>query len=378
MTTPHQQLITTKRWVIKIGSALLTRLGEGLDHERIAWLSGEIAQLRAQGKEVVLVTSGSVAAGMQQLGWTSRPQALHKLQAAASIGQMGLIQAYASECKKHGIQTAQILLTHSDLSDRGRYLNARSALQSLLELGVLPVVNENDTIATEEIRFGDNDTLAAMTANLVEAEVLVILTDQDGLFDSDPRVNPDARMIAASAASNPALDAMASEGSGHLGRGGMATKLQAARRAARSGAATVILSGNYPDNLQHLAAGEGVGTLLWPDNEPMTARQQWLAGHLIPKGRVTIDDGAVNVVRQQGRSILPIGVKQIEGEFTRGELVICCDMAGREVARGLVNYNADEASRIMGHASSEIEILLGYIDEPELVHRDNLVVTDQT
>ncbi|MDH5357709.1 MAG: glutamate 5-kinase [Gammaproteobacteria bacterium] len=376
MTTPHQQLVSTKRWVIKIGSALLTRLGEGLNHERIAWLSAEIAQLRVQGKEVVLVTSGSVAAGMQQLGWTQRPKALHKLQAAASIGQMGLIQAYASECRKHDIHTAQILLTHSDLSDRGRYLNARSALHSLLELGVLPVVNENDTIATEEIRFGDNDTLAAMTANLVEADVLVILTDQDGLFDSDPRANPNARMIAASAASNPALDAMASGGSGALGRGGMATKLQAARRAAQSGAATVILSGMVPENLRYLAAGEGVGTLLWPDNEPMTARQQWLAGHLIPKGRITLDDGAVNVVRQQGRSILPIGVKGIEGDFTRGELVICCDMAGREVARGLVNYNADEASRIMGHPSNEIEILLGYIDEPELVHRDNLVVTD--
>jgi len=372
---PHQQLVNTKRWVIKIGSALLTRVGEGLDHDRIRWLTGEIAQLRAQGKEIVLVTSGSVAAGMQELGWTQRPHALHQLQAAASVGQMGLIQAYAAECKQHGIHTAQILLTHSDLSERGRHLNARSVLNTLLDLGVLPVVNENDTIATDEIRFGDNDTLAAMTANLVEADVLVILTDQDGLFDSDPRINPDARMIAASAASNPALDAMATEGVGSLGRGGMATKLMAARRAARSGAATVILSGKEPENLRHLAAGTAVGTLLWPDNEAMTARQQWLVGHLIPKGRIALDDGAVNVVRQQGSSILPVGVKQVEGQFTRGELVICTNLMGKEVARGLVNYNAEEASRIMGHASGEIEQLLGYLDEPELIHRDNLVVT---
>jgi len=370
---PHQQLVNTKRWVIKIGSALLTRVGEGLDLDRIRWLTSEISLLREQGKEIVLVTSGSVAAGMQKLGWTARPNALHQLQAAASVGQMGLIQAYSSECKKHGIHTAQILLTHSDLSDRGRYLNARSALHSLLELGVLPVVNENDTIATEEIRFGDNDTLAAMTANLVEADVLVILTDQDGLFDSDPRQNPDARMIAASAASNPALDVMAGEGVGSLGRGGMATKLSAARRAARSGAATVILSGKEPENLQYLASGIGIGTLLWPDNEPMTARQQWLLGHN-PKGKVILDAGAVSVIRQQGRSILPVGITNVEGEFTRGELVVCADQSGNEVARGLVNYNADEARRIMGHASKDIESLLGYEDEPELIHRDNLVV----
>mgnify|MGYP000229213705 FL=1 len=374
MTSPHQQLINTKRWVIKIGSALLTREGEGLDRDRIRWLSGEIAYLREQGKEIVLVTSGSVAAGMQQLGWTERPHALHQLQSAASVGQMGLIQAYATECKKHSIHTAQILLTHSDLSDRGRYLNARSVLHSLLELEVLPVVNENDTIATEEIRFGDNDTLAAMTANLVEAEVLVILTDQDGLFDADPRTNPEARMIAASAASNPALDEMAGEGTGSLGRGGMATKLLAARRAARSGAATVILSGKEPDNLRHLASGIGIGTLLWPDDEPMSARQQWLLGHQ-PKGRIILDDGAVSVIRQQGRSVLPVGVQLVEGQFVRGELVVCCDGAGKEVARGLVNYNFDEASRLMGHASSDIEQLLGYVDEPELIHRDNLVVT---
>ncbi len=376
MTEPHQQLLQTKRWVIKIGSALLTRVGEGLDIDRIRWLSGEIAELRRQGKEVVLVTSGSVAAGMQQLRWKRRPHEIHQLQAAASVGQMGLVNAYATECSKHGIQTAQILLTHSDLSDRVRHLNARSALHTLLELDILPVVNENDTIATEEIRFGDNDTLAAMTANLVDADVLVILTDQDGLFDSDPRFNPDARMIAASAASNPALDQMAGDSKGDLGRGGMTTKLLAARRAARSGAYTVIVSGKHPENLRLLAAGQGVGTLLWPDNKPIKARQQWLVGHLIARGQIVLDDGAVTVIRDKGRSLLPVGVKHVEGNFTRGELVICRDMQGKEIARGLANYNADEANIIKGHASAEIESLLGYVDEPELIHRDNLVVTN--
>lgn len=375
MENPHQQLVTTKRWVIKIGSALLTKPGEGLDIDRIRWLSGEIAELRRQGKEIVLVTSGSVAAGMRQLGWRRRPHALHQLQAAASVGQMGLIHAYATACQYYGIHTAQILLTHSDLSERVRHLNARSALSTLLAMGVLPVVNENDAIATEEIRFGDNDTLAAMTANLVEADVLVILTDQDGLFDSDPRQNPNARMLAASAASNPNLDSMAGDSKGELGRGGMATKLLAARRAARSGATTVILSGKHPDNLRHLAAGHGVGTLLWPDIKPIKARQQWLVGHLVPKGNLLLDDGAVNVIRQQGKSLLPVGVRAVEGQFARGDLVVCRDSQGKEVARGLSNYNAVEAARIMGQPSQAIEILLGYVDEPELIHRDNLVVT---
>ena len=375
MENPHQQLLSTKRWVIKIGSALLTKPGEGLDVDRIRWLSGEIAELRNQGKEIVLVTSGSVAAGMQRLGWRKRPHALHQLQAAASVGQMGLIHAYATACEQHGIHTAQILLTHSDLADRGRHLNARSALHTLLEMGILPVVNENDTIATDEIRFGDNDTLAAMTANLVEADVLVILTDQDGLFDSDPRLNPNARMLAASAANNPNLDGMAGDSKGELGRGGMATKLAAARRAARSGATTVILSGKHPLNLRHLAAGQGVGTLLWPDIKPIKARQQWLAGQLVPKGRLMLDDGAVAVIKQQGRSVLPVGVRQVDGQFTRGELVLCTDLQGHEVARGLVNYSADEAVRIMGQPSQAIQSLLGYVDEPELIHRDNLVVT---
>lgn len=375
MIQSHQQLVNSQRWVIKIGSALLTRVGDGLDYERIAWLSHEIAKLRQLGKEVVLVTSGSVSAGMQQLGWHKRPHEIHLLQAAASVGQMGLIQAYATECKKHGIHTSQILLTHDDLSDRGRYLNARSALHSLLELDVLPVVNENDTIATDEIRFGDNDTLAAMTANLVEADVLVILTDQDGLYEADPRLNADAALVASSAANNSNLDAMAGEGSGELGRGGMATKLLAARRAARSGATTVILSGKDTENLQKLARGETVGTLLWADAELMTARQQWLVGHLKPKGTIVLDDGAVTVVCEKGSSILSVGVKEVKGKFTRGELVLCTDQQGKEVARGLINYNADEARKIMGSSSQEIESLLGYVDKPELIHRDNLVIT---
>ena len=374
MINTHQQIVDTKRWVIKIGSALLTRVGEGLDLERVKWLSSEIAKLREQGKDVVLVTSGSVAAGMEQLGWAQRPHALHLLQSAASVGQMGLIQAYSAACKEHEIHTAQILLTHSDLSERGRYLNARSTLHSLLELGVLPVVNENDTIATEEIRFGDNDTLAAMTANLIEADVLVILTDQDGLFDCDPRHNSQAQLITASAASNSELDTMAEGSKGDLGQGGMTTKLLAARRAGGSGATTVILSGKKADNLQRLANGETVGTLLWADNEPMTAREQWLVGHLTPKGTITLDDEAVEAVHQGGKSVLADGVQQVHGQFVRGELVTCHDMAGNEIARGLVNYSTGEARKIQGKASREIESVLGYVDEPELIHRDNLVI----
>jgi glutamate 5-kinase len=285
------------------------------------------------------------------------------------------VNRYATECAKHGIQTAQILLTHSDLSDRNRYLNARSALNTMLELNILPVVNENDTIATDEIRFGDNDTLAAMTANLVDADVLVILTDQEGLFSADPRHNPDARLIAASAANNEALDRMAGASKGELGRGGMITKLLAARRAARSGAYTVILSGKQKDNIQLLVAGEAVGTLLWPDSKPISARQQWLAGQLKPQGRLVLDQGAVRVIREQGKSLLPVGVVHVEGDFSRGELVICIDTDGHEIARGLINYSAQEALKIKGQASTEIEAQLGYVDEAELIHRNNLVVT---
>ena len=371
----RQQFANSKRWVIKIGSALLTNKGEGLHDERIRFLSNEIYQLRLQGKQVVLVTSGSVAAGMQKLGWTKRPQSLHQLQAAASVGQMGLIQAYESACRQYGIQTAQILLTHADLSDRRRYLNARSTLQTLLALNVLPVVNENDAIATDEICFGDNDKLAAMTVNLIEADALVILTDQEGLFDADPTKTPDARLITASAASNNALDSMATRGSGALGRGGMATKLLAARCAARSGAMTAIISGKASNNLQRLADGQAIGTLLWPDSQPMTARRQWLAGHLKPQGQIVLDEGAAHVICHQGRSVLPVGVVEAKGDFNRGDLVLCLDMRGKEIARGLVNYSAKETQLIKGKASASIEKLLGYVNEPALIHRDNLVMT---
>ena len=377
MTILHRDVVKTKRWVLKIGSTLLTKMGQGLDRERIGWLSAEISTLYKQGKEVVVVTSGSIAAGMQQLGWNKRPHKVHLLQVAASVGQMGLIQTYSSECKKYGIHTAQILLTHLDLLDRNRYLNARSTLNSLLELNVLPIVNENDTIATNEINFGDNDTLAAMTANLVRAGILVILTDQDGLFDADPREYPKAQIIASSSANNPELDQMATEQAGRLGRGGMATKLSAARRAARSGTYTVILSGKNPKNLQMLTAGESVGTLLWPDNKPMSARQQWLVGHLNPQGHILLDEGAVAVILKQGKSVLPIGVKEISGNFCCGDLILCLDINGNEVARGLANYSAKEASLIKGNPSTAIKRLLGYINKPELIHRDNLVITGQ-
>ncbi len=375
MKTPRQQLIHARRWVIKIGSALLTRADKGLNYERIRWLSGEIAHLRSQGKEVVLVTSGSIAAGMQKLGWAQRPQVLHQLQAAASVGQMELIQAYASACRQYNIYTAQILLTHADLSDRRRYLNARSTLRNLLALKVLPVVNENDAIATDEIRFGDNDKLAAMTINLVEADVLVILTDQAGLFDSDPRKNSAARLITISAASNNVLDSMATSGTGALGRGGMMTKLSAARLASQSGAITAIVSGKVTNSLQRLATGEDIGTLLWPDTGPMTARQQWLASSLQPQGQVVLDDGAAHAICNQGKSVLSVGVTTVQGAFNRGDLVLCLNMQGKEIARGLINYSAKEASLMKGKPSATIEALLGYIDELELIHRDNMVIT---
>ena len=375
MTISHRNIIKTKRWIIKIGSTLLTQIGQGLDRERIAWLSEEISKLYKQGKEVIVVTSGSIAAGMQQLGWSKRPHEVHLLQAAASVGQMGLIQAYSSECKKYGIHTAQILLTHLDLLDRGRYLNARSTLNSLLKLNVLPIVNENDTVSTNEINFGDNDTLAAMTANLVKAGILVILTDQDGLFDADPRKYPKARIIPSSSASNPKLNKMVTEQAGQLGRGGMATKLSAARRAARSGTSTVILSGKDPSNFQMLTAGKNVGTLLWTDNQPMNARQQWLVGHLKPQGHILLDEGAVAMIIKQGKSVLPIGVKLVKGNFCRGDLILCLDINGKEIARGLANYSSKEANLIKGKPSTSIKNLLGYMNKPEFIHRDNLVIT---
>lgn len=374
MSDHRNRLSATRRWVVKIGSALLTANGRGLDTDCIRGLANHLAKLRNQGYAVVLVSSGSVAAGMQRLGWRRRPHALYELQAAAAVGQMGLIQAYETCFQQHGQQTAQVLLTHDDLADRSRYLNARSTLRTLLQLGVVPIVNENDTVATEEIRFGDNDTLSALVTNLVEAELLVILTDQAGLFDADPRHHACARFIPEAAANNAELDTMASPGTGALGRGGMITKIRAARRAARSGAITVIASGKEPNVLQRIASGEAVGTLLWPDTEPLAARKQWLAGQLQTKGRLWLDAGAAKVVREAGRSLLPVGVIACEGHFARGEVVSCLDPEAREVARGLVNYSAEETRRILGRPSTEIEQILGYVDEEELIHRDNLVL----
>jgi len=369
----RKALGASRRWVIKIGSALLTNEGQGLDREAIAAWSGQMAGLLAEGRELVLVSSGAVAEGMCRLGWTRRPHALHELQAAAAVGQMGLIQAWESCFQKHGRHTAQILLTHEDLADRRRYLNARSTLRTLLDLDVVPVVNENDTVATDEIRFGDNDTLAALVANLVEADLLVILTDQQGLFEADPRQDPEAALVESADADDPALERMAG-GGGVLGRGGMITKVRAARRAARSGASTLIVSGREPDVLARVAQGEALGTLLRPAREPIAARKQWLAGQLAVRGCLLLDEGAVEVLTRSGRSLLPVGVTGVEGQFARGELVSCLAPDGREVARGLVNYGADEARRIIGHPSSKIESLLGYVDEPELIHRDNLVI----
>jgi len=369
----RQQLGAAKRWVIKIGSALLTNDGRGLDHRAIAGWVAQIAELRKQGAEVVLVSSGSVAEGMKRLGWTSRPSALHELQAAAAVGQMGLVQAYEQEFQRHGLHTAQILLTHEDHSNRTRYLNAQSSLRTLVGLGVVPVVNENDTVATEEIRFGDNDTLGALVANLVEADLLVILTDQQGMYDKDPRHHPDAQLLTEVSAEDGSLMAMAG-GGGALGRGGMQTKVRAARLAARSGAATIIAAGREPEVLLKIRDGQSVGTLLLPAEAPMAARKQWLAGHLQSRGRLTLDAGAVRVLTQQGRSLLPVGVAAVMGDFLRGELVACVDEAGREVARGLVNYSADEARKIAGLSSDGIAGVLGYVDEPELIHRDNLVL----
>jgi glutamate 5-kinase len=373
MTTKRQQLGQSKRWVIKIGSALLTNDGRGLDQVAINNWVEQMAQLRRQGVAIVLVSSGAVAEGMQRLGWQQRPHALHELQAAAAVGQMGLVQAYEAAFQKHGMHTAQILLTHDDLSNRQRYLNARSTLRTLLDLNVIPVVNENDTVVTDEIKFGDNDTLAGLVANLVEAEFMVILTDQEGLYDSDPRSNPAAILIGEARAGDGALEIMAG-GSASFGRGGMKTKLRAAKLAARSGTATLLASGRQQQVLNRIADGDNLGTLLLPGQATDTARKQWLAGHLQTRGQLILDAGAVKVLRESGRSLLAVGVKQVQGSFRRGELVSCVDEHGTEIARGLVNYNADEARRIQGWPSDQIESILGYVDEPELINRDNLVL----
>ena len=362
------------RLVVKVGSSLVTNAGQGLDHAALARWAGQIAELTRRKKAVVLVSSGAVAEGMQRLGWKRRPNALHELQAAAAVGQMGLIEAYESCFRKHGLHTAQILLTHEDLADRKRYLNARSTLRTLLDLGVVPVINENDTVATDEIRFGDNDTLAALVTNLIEADALIILTDQPGLYTSDPRHHADAKLVGEGRAGDAELEKMAGGVGSHIGSGGMLTKILAAKRAARSGASTVIASGREPDVLLRLASGESIGTQLIAQTLTLAARKQWMADHLQVRGKLKLDDGAVRALKTEGKSLLPIGVVEAAGEFERGEVVSCMDLQDREIARGLVNYSCTETRKILRLPSQEIEAKLGYVDEPELIHRDNLVL----
>ena len=367
-------LKSARRLVVKVGSSLVTNQGQGLDQAAIARWAAQIAQLRTQTKEIVLVSSGAIAAGMQRLGWTTRPQAMHELQAAAAVGQMGLVQVYETCFREHGLHTAQVLLTHADLADRQRYLNARSTLRTLLALGVVPIINENDTVVTDEIKFGDNDTLAALVTNLIEADCLIILTDQAGLYTRDPREDSAAELVREAKAGAPELENMCGKPGSHIAKGGMLTKVLAAKRAARSGAHTVIASGREAGVLLRLTQGEAIGTLLVADTMPIAARKQWLADHLQVNGRLLLDAGAMRALVRDGKSLLPIGVTSIEGAFERGAVVACVSPEGKELARGLVNYGATEARRILGRPSSEILSVLGYVDEPELIHRDNLVL----
>lgn len=368
----RQRLADARRWVIKVGSALLTDDGRGLDLAVVSRLADQLAVLRAGGRDVVLVSSGAIVAGLARLKLSERPHEVNLSQAAAAVGQSALVRAYEECLGPHGVTTAQILLSHADVRARDRYLNARSTLNTLLSMDVLPIVNENDTVVTDEIRLGDNDTLAALVANLVDADALLILTDQDGLMDGDPRRAANAQLIQSADVHDPELDQVAGGGSA-LGRGGMATKLSAARLAARSGTGTVIANGRVPDVVASVAAGESVGTFLQTQRQPQSARKQWLASLLHAKGQLVLDDGAVRGVSEQGRSLLPIGITAVSGEFQRGDLVSCVDSTGRERARGLVNYTADEAAALIGKSSGQIEATLGYCGEEEMIHRDNLV-----
>lgn len=370
----RSEFSSAKRVVIKIGSSLLTDGGRGLNKQAISEWVTQMASLRQANVDVVLVSSGSVAEGMVRLRLPTRPKTLHELQAAASVGQMGLVRRFEDEFQLHDLLAAQVLLTHDDLSNRQRYLNARSTLLTLLDFGVVPVINENDAVATEEIRFGDNDTLGALVANLVEADLLIILTDQMGLFDSNPALNPGAKLISQVSVNETFLDEVAGGSISGLGRGGMFTKVRAARLAARSGAATVIVSGKLDQVIPRVFNGESLGTYLIPNVAPLVARKQWLAGQLQVKGELTLDDGAVKILRESGKSLLAVGVKKVAGSFQRGDLVSCRDLQGREIARGLINYGIDDSLKIMGRPSTEFEILLGYADDDELIHRDNLVV----
>ena len=364
-----------RRIVVKVGSSLVTNEGRGLDEAAIGEWSRQLAALAVQGREVIMVSSGAIAEGMKRLGWTTRPHELNELQAAAAVGQMGLAQMYETKLREHGMQSAQVLLTHADLADRERYLNARSTLVTLLALRVVPVINENDTVVNDEIKFGDNDTLGALVANLVEADLLVILTDQKGLYSADPRKDPQARFIQEARAGDASLEQMAGGAGSSIGKGGMITKVLAAKRAAGSGASTVIAWGRERDCLLRIAAGEIIGTLLVAPTQKNQARKRWIADHLQLRGAVTVDEGAVNKLRGEGKSLLPIGMTAVEGDFSRGDVIAVRDAAGVEIARGLANYAAAEARLLCRKPSSDIERLLGYVAEPEMIHRTNLVVT---
>jgi glutamate 5-kinase len=363
-----------KRIIIKVGSSLVTNDGRGLDTDAIRKWAEQIVQLRSAGKEVVLVSSGAIAEGMQRLGFEKRPTGIHELQACAAVGQMGLAQIYETSFRQHDVRTAQVLLTHADLADRERYLNARSTLFTLLRLGVVPIINENDTVVTDEIKFGDNDTLGALVANLIEADALIILTDQPGLFTADPRKNPEAQFVHHANAGDPSLEAMAGGAGSSLGRGGMLTKILAAKRAALSGAHTVIAWGREEQVLSRLACGETIGTQLTAQTAQLTARKQWMADHLQTAGSVVLDAGAVQKLSAEGKSLLPIGVIQVNGEFGRGDVITCVDQAGRAIGRGITNYASSEARRIMRKPSGDIQGILGFVEELELIHRDNLVL----
>ena len=368
-------MVQAQRLVVKVGSSLVTNEGRGIDAQAIATWAAEIAALRDLGREIVVVSSGAVAEGMKRLSWVRRPQSMQDLQAAAAVGQMGLAQVYETEFRRFGLQTAQILLTHEDLADRTRYLNARSTLTRLIELGVIPIINENDTVVTDEIKVGDNDTLAALVTNLIEADALVILTDQAGLYTADPRSHPDARLLSKVKAGDPRLEAMAGGAGSLIGKGGMLTKVLAARRAASAGAHTIVASGRESKVLQRLAGGEMIGTSFIANTAKLTARKQWIADQLQLRGALVLDAGALKALLRDGKSLLPIGVSEVQGDFARGDVVACLSQAGSEVGRGLINYASSEARRIIGKPSSEIESLLGFVEEPELIHRSNLVIT---
>ena len=373
LVQPISTLANARRWVVKIGSALTTNQGAGLNATAIEDWAGQVAAIKRSGHDVVIVTSGAVAEGAVRLGWQVRPRSLHQLQAAAAVGQMGLMRVWELAFRQHDCIAAQILLTHEDVANRERYLNARSTLWTLLQYGVVPVINENDTVATEEIRLGDNDTLAGLVSNLIDADLMVILTDQPGLMTADPRIDPHAQLITRADLDDPALSKIAGDG-GEWGRGGMRTKVTAARLAARSATSTVIASGRRANVLVDLANGESIGTFLAAPPAKQAARKQWLGSRLRVRGKLFLDVGACRVLREQGRSLLPVGVLRVEGDFARGELVACVDPEGREIARGLSNYNAQEVAAIKGQASARLEAVLGYSHEPELIHRDNLVL----